>query len=389
LSLILLSLIVSSLHLAGCARRPPAPVMAPIPANAFQTGWRADLDLKRDSADRLFLRDGLVFLYTKNNRVNVISAAGGELLASNQVVSPRQELRPPVLLGDKIVYPTLLAFEVYDRRGREIETVPLERATRSPATPDENIVYVGLDYGTGGRLAKFDITRPYGRTLWELMTFGSISAAPAVYENIIYAASEDGRVYAVDENRAPVWPMEGNTFLTAGPVTADVKVDDYAVYIASTDSKLYALDRATGRIRWQYFGGRPLRTPPVVTQDRVYQYVPGRGLVSISKTEGESFRKPLWTARAARRFLSADDKHVYVLTADGAIAALDKATGEQVFRSKRDDFTVSTANTRDSTIYLSTDDGEVLAVKPVLRAGTVGEIVLNDALPDRSLANAR
>jgi len=365
---------------AGCAARTqPAPT-GPVPANDFVKNWGANLGLDHDAAERIFLRDDLVFLYTASNRAYVLSAAGGQLLSSNTIAPRGGEIRAPVLLGDKIIYPALATMEVYDRRGRLISSIPLDRATRSPAVAAPgNFMYFGVDFHNGGRLIKYDITRPFGKSLWELMTFASISASPAVYEDAVYAASEDGRIYAVAANRDPIWPIGGNTFLTAGRVLADLKVDDFGLYVASMDSKLYCLDRQTGKIKWTYFAGRPLREPPVVLPDRVYQYVPGRGLVSIDKTEGKAMREVVWSAPGARRFLSADDANVYVLASDNAIVALDKNTGEPKFRSKRRDLTITTPNTRDATIYAATKHGEVLSIRPVLKGGTVGQIVLDDA----------
>ncbi len=370
----------------GCARRQQA-TLGPVPANGFVRHWGADFQLKRDEADRLFLRDDFVFLYTRNNVVYTLSAAGGQLLAMNQVAAPRSDVRSPVLLGDKIVFPTLATMEVYDRSGRRIASVELDRPTRGPAVAQGNFLYMGVDHGRGGRLVKFDITRPFGKTLWELMTFAAISAAPAVYEDVVYAASEDGRLYAVNAARDPVWPIEGNTFVTAGRIVADVKVDDFGVYVASMDSKLYCLDRSTGRIKWTYYGAAPLREAPVALADRVYQYVPRRGLVAINKTEGQITRDALWVAPAARRFLSADGENVYVLTSQGSIAALDRNTGEPKFRSRRSDFAVTAQNTRDSTIYAATRDGQVYAIRPVLRPGTVGEIVFEERLLGEPLAS--
>ncbi len=288
LLMILLSATVISA--IGCAaKKKPEPALGPIAPNGFMKQWGATLDLSKDKdeADRLFLRDDLVFLYTKRNRVYTFSAKSGELLAMNQVATPASELRPPVLLGDRIVIPTLSTLEVYDRKGRKVESIELERASRSPAAVRENFLYFGQDYPRGGRLVKMDLSKKFGRTIWELMTMGgAISATPAVFEDGIYAASENGKVYAVAPDRAPLWTsLDGSVFTTEGAIIADVKADDFGVYVASTDSKLYCLDRLSGRIKWTYFGGVPLRTSAIATADRVYQMVPGRGLVAINKTE--------------------------------------------------------------------------------------------------------
>jgi hypothetical protein len=367
-------------------RRQPEVAPGPVPVNGFVKHWGASLQLDRDPADRLVLREDLVFMYTRGKRAFVLSAAGGDLLASSQITSPGGDVRPPVLMGERIVYPTLATLEVYDRRGRHLSSVPLQRPNRGPAVADQNFLYFGVDHAAGGRLVKMDLSREYGRTIWELMTFGAISAAPAVYQDGIYAASEDGRVYAIDAERDPIWALEGNTFRTDGPIVADVQADEFGVYVASTDSKLYCLDRLSGRIKWTYLAGVGLRTSPIVLADRVYQVVPGRGLVAINKIEGQPMRQPLWVAPDARAFLSADSVNVYVLGRDGSIIALDRNDGQPRFRSQRRDLTITAANTRDSTIYACTRQGEVLAIRPVLTPGVIGQIVFDERVLDEPLA---
>lgn len=382
-------LLVASIWTAiGCAARKKEPVLGPIPANGFMKQWGATLDLSRegDEADRLFLRSDLLFLYTRKNRVYTFNAASGELLARNQVASPSSELRPPVLLGEQIVIPTISTLEVYDRKGRKVESIDAGRAVRSPAAVQGTFLYIGEDYAGGGRLVKLDIARPYGRTIWELMTFGAISAAPAVVEDGIYVASEDGRVYAVGLGRERLWAIEGNVFQTEGPILADVKGDDFGIYVASTDSKLYCLDRNTGRIKWTYFAGVPLRNAPIVIGDRIYLLVPGRGMVAINKMEGQTAREPLWVAPGATAFLSADGQNVYVLGTDNSVTALGKSDGQPRFRSSRRDLRVTGSNTVNTVIYVATRAGDVMGIQPVLKSGTVGQIVSDDRETSEPLA---
>ena len=60
------------------------------------------------------------------------------------------------------------------------------------------------------------------------------------------------------------------------------------------------------------------------------------------------------------------------------IAAHDKRTGEVRFTSQRSDFTVFGTNLvkEDGIVYAATKRGRVIAVRPVLKPGTVGEVVM-------------
>jgi hypothetical protein len=115
----------------------------------------------------------------------------------------------------------------------------------------------------------------------------------------------------------------------------------------------------------------------------VYQTVPKQGVVAIDKAQGKSNRDALWLAKGTTRFLSRDDKFVYLLGADRRIVAVDRATGEAKFRSQRNDFVAFATNIKSPMIYASTADGRVMGVTPVTKPGTVGTLVLAPvATPD-------
>ena len=171
-------------------------------------------------------------------------------------------------------------------------------------------------------------------------------------------------------------------FVTSGRIVGDVKVDETGVYVASTDSKLYALDRNTGKVNWQYFGGKPIVAAPHVTASTVYVTVPGQGLVALDKGKGDFNRKPRWISKDARKFLSEDSKHTYLATRDGKIQAVDRVSGKVVFVSQGKGFDLFVSNPKDDMIFAARKDGTVYAIKAVLAPGVVGEIVMNDSADD-------
>lgn len=373
----LLSLCITVLAVTGCRRAShEVGPMVELPAGTFATEWRAEPPLRSgDDIKSLHLVEDTLYAYTRGNRVVSISVAGGKMNWTAEVAEETDVVRPPLANKDKVVFPTASTLQIFSKSGQKIRGIDIGHNMRSGAAISGEFVFVGLDYSLGGRLAKIDTTREYAPTRWELMTSAGISAAPVFFGETVYAAGEDGSVYAVTEDRQPVWSLPNFVFRTDGRILADLKVDDYGVYVASTDSKLYCLDRMSGKIRWQYFAGTPLLDAPQITADSVYQYVPTAGLTAINKSTGEFIRKARWVAPDARQFVAADEKYVYVLLKDRHLAALDKATGEIKFTSQRTDLTIVAPNTTTGVIYAATVDGLVLAVKPVTKPGTVGEMV--------------
>lgn len=351
-----------------------------VPANSFVRAWGNDLELKRERVADLHLRGDTLYVYTNNHLVYGIDRAGGntKYLAEPQISGGI--LRAPVPLGQWVVYPSGSTIDILTDRGRPARTIALEKPIRSGAVGDGQHIYLGLDHYEGaGTVAKIDISRPYKVIDWELMTEAAVSATPALHRRVLYIGSEDGRIYAVSDERGQVWALENGKgwFQTRGKFVSDLHVDDTGVYAANTDSKLYVLDPQTGRIRWQYWGSAALKTAPVVTATMVYQYVPGQGIVGIDKMQGEPNRKPRFIIKDARQVLSEDEQHVYLRRRDNRLMAVNKTTGEVVFTSKSSPYDTFATNTTDSTIYAASKDGRIAAIRPVLREGEVGVLVMD------------
>jgi outer membrane protein assembly factor BamB len=366
----------------GCATRgekPQPSAVAPLPSGSFAKSWFNALRLGKDQVRALHLRGDTLFVYSEANHVYAVGRSGGDLQYMATPAISGGTLRPPLVLGERIIYPSGSTIEVFNTRGRPVKTIELEKPTRSGAIGSGVTIYFGLDHAEGmGVLASINLDRSYRYLNWEMMAFGAVSPTPAMFEKVIFAGAEDGKLYAVTEDRAPMWalPGSGSTFNTQGKFTSDIKADEYGVYAANTDSKLYCLDRATGKVKWQYYSGVPLQTSPVVFAANVYQYVSGTGIVAIDKANGQFNRQPKWTVKDARQMLSEDQNHVYLKGRDGRILAADKATGEVKFRSKGK-WDLFSTNMTDAMIFASTRDGKVTGIHAVLREGEVGTMVMD------------
>ena len=383
----------------GCAHKKPAPRAADddsLPLQVFARQWATDLALRSDALKQLHVRDDAIYAYTAGGRCVSLARDSGAITFSRPIKGGRTALHPPVVMTERhefrtgesltaatpLVFPTATTLEVLDKpTGRFITSVDLKFSVRSDAVGKGAIVYFGAAQRGSSRGTAVDIREPYVAVRWQLMTpEGAISAAPALWEDAVFFGGEDGAVYAVTTaSRESIWALPNGVFQTGGPIVADLAVDADSVYVASTDHKLYCLNRNNGKIRWQHFTNAPLRTGPTVTSDMVYQFVPGTGLVALAKAEGEFNRKPRWVAGDATQFLAQDERNAYVRTKDNRVAAHDKRTGERRFTSQRRDLTIfGTSLKEDGIVYAGTKAGRVIAIRPVLKPGSVGEVVLVD-----------
>jgi outer membrane protein assembly factor BamB len=133
------------------------------------------------------------------------------------------------------------------------------------------------------------------------------------------------------------------------PFIADgrVFINDGATVQSSTElaASIYALDLATGEVLWRVpFAGQAGEYPryPVVVGSMLYVADAGGVIQAVDVESGQtqwqapSGVEPALSAGGAplvdlQSVPVADDKHVYILTADGTFRALDRETGQPVW----------------------------------------------------------
>lgn len=395
-ALFLAAAVLTAALTGGCKSPPPPQAKSKtLPVNSFRKDWSMSLN-NRDPVTALHVRGDQLYVYTRAGRSVTFRRDTGAIHTSYVVKNARVDFHPPVVLRDFVVYPTPTALQVYARDGRFLRTISFPFAIRTDAVGTGTNVYFGADYPNrgGGRMVRADVSRDLAPVRWDFRAVsGGFDAPPALVEpDALYFAGLDGKVYALDaSSREPIWGIPGYTFNTGGPIRAGITADANNVYAASTDSILYVINRNSGQRRWQYFAGVPLEDAPVVTADRVYQRVRGRGMVVLSKepvaagdTKRGHDRTPMWTADRAKQFLAQDERHAYLLHEDNSIVAHDKTTGEERFRTRRKNLTRFATNTVDTNIYAATSDGRVIGIKPVLQPGVVGEMVMEMDLGEPS-----
>lgn len=383
------TLTLACLTLAGltasisCADKKPdfSPKVSEIPAQSFAKQWGLDLQLpKTESVVWLRSVGDYLVAFTTERRAYVVRRDSGTLVTIHAIKGNGDVLQP-FSNGRLIAYPVGTGIELFDLTGKAVRELDLATAVQTTGALSDQLIFIAVSSENGGRMRAVDPAKSYQTLRWEILAFGSIVAAPVYYDQTLFFATDTGRVYAVNDQANPVWPIEKGYF-QAGRVTADLTADDFGLYVASTDTRLTVLNRTNGRVKWQYFAGEPLEHPALPTADRVYLSVRNEGLVALNKTEGDFNRKSLWTNRESTQFLAEDAKYAYVRLRGNALGALDKTNGTVAFRSGRSDLDFFLTNTaKDAVIYGATKGGYLLGVRPVTKPGTVGQLLFTPDFP--------
>jgi outer membrane protein assembly factor BamB len=354
-------------------------------AGSFTVDWQVPLDLRGSEVVGTYLLDDLIIVNTAENRSLGVAAASGTPRFSTRVVPASESMFPPVAVNagtnvdprPVLAYPSVASVVTLDMNGREVKKNRLPYAFSSPATAAEGRMYAGISTERGGQLAAVAPTAEARPMQWRRLLDGPVLSRPAVAAGITYVATDagaDGRghVYAVAPNTESAWNRFGEPdFTTYGGNIADLAVDSFGLYVASLDTQLYCLDRLSGRIKWRWYAGESLRDAPVPTRERVYQYVPGRGLAAVPKQGDSDPRTEDWIAADARQFLAEGEQHVFALGASGRLLALDKEDGRVAFTSERSDFIAGTVSD-NGEVFALTADGVLIKAEANLKPGRVG-----------------
>ncbi len=112
----------------------------------------------------------------------------------------------------------------------------------SPAVVD-NRVYLATEDGRTVALDRFT-----GAIEWEYRTGFPSSSTPAVAGGLVFTVTRPGVVTALEQSTGAVrWQQDLHRPILASPMIADG-----TLYIGSSDKNLYAMDAATGELRWAF-----------------------------------------------------------------------------------------------------------------------------------------
>ncbi|HUX85693.1 MAG TPA: PQQ-binding-like beta-propeller repeat protein, partial [Chloroflexota bacterium] len=151
-----------------------------------------------------------------------------------------------------------------------------------------DLTYIGTATGS-----IYALNLANGATFWRYPApgqfIGGILSSPTVVNGIVYVASLDGNVYALDStnvtNGVPALLWKFSTGRQGG-FWGTPAVTASGVYIGARDGFVYALDPATGAKRWEYNTGAPILMSPAVDATKVYIGSESMHAFALSQSNG-------------------------------------------------------------------------------------------------------
>lgn len=106
----------------------------------------------------------------------------------------------------------------------------------------------------------------HGKPAWTFQTGETVKGAPLVAEGVVYAASDEGHVYALDARSGSLrWKFYAGAKIDGSPVYADG-----LVYVVDDSGVIHALRAASGEEAWTFQVGSGEKASASVADGVVY-----------------------------------------------------------------------------------------------------------------------
>lgn len=209
-----------------------------------------------------------------------------------------------------------------------------------------------------------------GKTLWRQRLETGLSGGVGHYKGSLFLGSPDGQVLRLDAG-------SGETLWSArvsGEVLAPPQSNGRLVAVQTYDGKLFGLDHETGEQLWRYDSTVPVLTirgtsTPIIDGNVIYAGFANGRVLALNTADGST----RWEARIAipqgrseiERIVDVDGTmalngaELYVASYQGRIAALDTRTGRKIWQRNVSSF--YGVSQGFGNVYLAEETGTVTA----------------------------
>jgi len=176
---------------------------------------------------------------------------------------------------------------------------------------------------------------------WSFKAGGPIVTSPAIADGVVYIASLDGHLYAIDQETG----KEKWNFKSSRPIASSPAIDHGTLYVVSSVGALVALDVATGLPKWVF----------AAEYERKFEAKGLHGYPSPAQTIPDAW--DLFTSSPA----VANGK-VFFGGGDGGVYAVDAASGLLQWKFATHDVVHASPAVAGNTIYIGSWDSYLYAL---------------------------
>ncbi|MEM7699930.1 MAG: PQQ-binding-like beta-propeller repeat protein [Verrucomicrobiota bacterium] len=225
------------------------------------------------------------------------------------------------------------------------------------------IIYLGTQ---DGLFLAIDLAD--GSLVWSVELDAPITAPAAVDDTAVYVGDNFGFIHAFDRSSGePIWQFE-----TEGKIEGGINLLEtpygLRLFVGSHDFFLYCLDATTGEEIWRYETDNYVVATPTVMGEEGSESVCFGGcdkLLHLVPIDGESEKREVDIGAFVANTSAVADGICYVAHNEGAIVAIDVASGETVWTTLNDGEHTASPAVDATTLYVASSNKKLLALDRV------------------------
>jgi outer membrane protein assembly factor BamB len=191
---------------------------------------------------------------------------------------------------------------------------------------------------------------------WEFKTKKAIEGTPAIVGDVVYVASTDKHVYAIDINSGKeIWKS-----LINSPIKASVGVKDDRLYVGDVDGQFHCLNAKDGKKLWSFESNQEIVSGCNFYEDKVLFTSNDGNLYCLDKNKKLHWKfgidQPIYGSP------SINGHYTYVAGCDEIFHVVDLRTGQEVSQINLGGQSGATVAVDQNVAYLGTMANQVVAI---------------------------
>jgi outer membrane protein assembly factor BamB len=364
----------------------PGGLIDPVAIRRFglERQWTSQVQVSPlgDRVTHLELFDGVLYVQTSAALIQALDAESGKTLWTVHWGLPNHPSTAAAFSKDRVAVVNGSKVFVGARSDGTLEfDRSLAAAAADGISVGEKRVFVPT---YKGRIESIEIKDPK-KTPTHLRISGR-PGRPLLTSKRLCLATTDNKLYLLD----PKDPTEGARLDTSGVIEAPLAYRAPHVFAAANDGFVYAVDESTGDLHWRASAAAPIRKAPVIGQQDVFVVTDLGDLLSLSLADGQE----QWTSPNIKNVVASTAKRVYAQDRFGRLVILDADSGRRLGGFMAQDIETVLPNSQNDRLYLVTAGGLVQCLResdlpqPLVFAPPVAEEPAAEEETDAAAAKA-
>ena len=321
--------------------------------------WENTLPIRKtESLERLRMLGNHIYIKSDRNYMVSLNRENGDMIFRGIVAPEGLPVTGMQLYGDEInsIIGSKLV-EIDPNSGKVLKLFDVGFPISCPAARNSSFFYLGgLDKRLHALRAEDKIQ------IFEVAAQNDSMITSIIAHDIsVIFATDAGNVICITPDR----PRKLWQFDAAGGIAGPIIRDGTSLFLASKDTYVYRVDMVGLPLKrqfvWKYQTAGVLDREPRVTQQVVYQNVPGKGLTAIDKQSGQF----MWSVPGGVDLLAEAKDRAYVITKNRTLVVMDNLSAKKLYSVNFAEVTRHTANITDSKIYIADERGRIACLQPI------------------------